>query len=182
MAKTKANFDDDVTESELKTSELMKPSEFDQKLAVLSDWDALENELASEGLRRVQVDVSSYWEADLSPIYGELMGIAKAIQTEYGATGIYAIKLLRPCAVRLGSKQDADVDIAGPGSIVGVFHSVGLNPLKNMGGAKVAIRRLPKSQLSKGREMWNYDIIGDDVRNPLEIVDSRKPEDTGAPF
>ncbi len=158
------------------------PNEFDARLAALSDWDSFVDEAAGMGLKRVQVDVAGYWEATMSPIFGVLMGVAKAIETELGVTGIYAIKLLRPCAVRLTSKQDGDVDILEPGAIVGVFHSVGLNPLKNMAGAKVAIRRLPKTKLSGNREMWNYDIIGDGVRSPLEIIDNRTPENTGAPF
>lgn len=173
--KQNADFDSDVQEHAIVPGE----SEFDRQLAALSDWESLEKE---SGLKRVQVDVDGYWEAERSPIYGELIGIAKAIETDLGVTGIYAVKLLRPCAVRLGSKQDSDLDIMGPGKIVGVFHSVGLNPLKNMAGAKVAIRRKEKTALSGGRSMWTYDIIADGTRAPIEVIDNRSPENTGAPF
>lgn len=136
-----------------------------------------------DGLERVQVDVEGYWAPDVSPIYGTLLGVAKAIETEFGATGIYAIQLLKPCAGRKGSRQDSDECILQPGQVVGVFHSVGLNPLKNMGGAKIAIKRSAEQQdLGKGKSMWVYDIRASKERAPIQIIDNRNPENTGAPF
>lgn len=180
--KTARDFDGDIQEPEGSALAVPESSEFDKRLAALNSQDEFESFAAEHGLKQVQVDVSGYWEPDMSPIFGELLGIAKAIETELGVTGIYAFKLLRPCACRLGSKQESDVDILETGSIVGVFHSVGLNPLKNMAGAKVAIRRTGKQSLSGGRTMWNYDIIADGKRAPIEIVDNRSPENSGAPF
>ena len=186
MAKPKktpeSTLDNDVQESQFQGSDqtAIELSDFDKQLALLnSEFD---EGLEKAGLRRVIADVDGYWEPSMSPIFGELVGTAKAIQTELGTTGIYAIKLLKPCACRLGSKQESDVDILPAGKVVGVFHSVGLNPLKTMAGAKVAIRRTGSQKLSGARTMHTYDILADGVRAPIEIIDNRKAEDTGAPF
>lgn len=153
----------------------------DAQFAALDfSFDELDEEL---GLERVQVDVDGYWSPEMSPIFGELLGIAKAIETELGVTGIYAIVLARPCAARRGSKQDAEIFVAQPGQVIGVFHSVGLNPLKSKAGCTVAIKRnQDKQALSGKRTMWTYDIRSTPGGKRLEIIDNRTPENSGAPF
>ncbi len=163
--------------AQLDNREIMKAAEADAALALDFNFDDLDSDLES-----VQVDVAGYWNPDGSPIFGELLGVAKAIETDLGVTGLYAIKLLRPCAGRRQSSQDSEPCVLAAGEIVGIFHSFGLNALKNMAGAKVALRRLHQVAISGGKTMWTYDIRADKARAKVNIVDNRAPDTSGAPF
>jgi len=179
MAK-RTSADETSTDEQFKVATEALANQDAQFSALDFDFDELDGKL---GLERVQVDVNGYWCPELSPIFGELLGIAKAIETDLGVTGIYAIVLARPCAARTGSKQDSEIYIAQPGQVIGVFHSVGLNPLKRKAGCTVAIKRNASPQeLSGGRNMWRYDIRSTPGGRALEIIDNRTPENSGAPF
>jgi len=149
-----------------------------------ANFDALDFNFDDiKDLDRVQVDVEGYWNPEKSPIFGTLLGVAKAIETSKGVTGIYAIQLAKPCAGRKEGSQESEECILQPGQIVGVFHSFGLNPLKNMGGAKVAIRRSKEQRpLNNGNSMWDFDIRATKERKRLDIIDNRSPENSDAPF
>ncbi len=162
---------------QLDNREIMKAAEADALTALDFNFDDLGSDLES-----VQVDVAGYWNPDGSPIFGELLGVAKAIETDLGVTGLYAIKLLRPCAGRRQSSQDSEPCVLAAGEIVGIFHSFGLNALKNMAGATVALRRLHQVEISGGKTMWTYDIRANKVRSKVNIVDNRAPDTSGAPF
>ena len=165
-------------------SEAVKQAENGTTAITQANFDGLDFNFDDlKDLDRVQVDVDGYWNPEKSPIFGTLLGVAKAIETSKGVTGIYAIQLAKPCAGRKEGSQESEECILQPGQVVGVFHSFGLNPLKSMGGAKVAIRRKKEQrELNNGNSMWDYDIRASKERRKLDIIDNRSPENSDAPF
>jgi hypothetical protein len=122
---------------------------------------------------------AGYWQPELGPIHGKLVGGYQYQQKSGRGKGqlrtVYLFDLADPCPASVvsaganGRKEVTDGELR-PREICAVWGSAGLRALNELAGCFVRLERKPdKKVLSNGNEMWAYTIQFRGKKCPLEI-------------
>jgi len=94
---------------------------------------------APQGYKQANVEIAGFWNPLEGPIHGKLIGAFRFRNSKRRITTVYMVRLTEPCSARCKGERELVDTTVSPGEVVGVFHSGGLNALKNLYGCTVWI-------------------------------------------